>query len=123
VHKVKTVYCQSTVYLSLSLLFTVTFKYCFSLKAFPKYLALGIQLIGTCVASGTCLQETASHPLQSDVIKPYHSFLYTELHLKSLKKCLLLKHNSTNSNRDCFLSTECVYVQLIGQHSSEVSGT
>jgi len=28
-----------------------------------------------------------------------------------------------NSNRDCFLSTECVYVGLTGQHSSEVSGT
>jgi len=28
-----------------------------------------------------------------------------------------------NSTRDYFLATECVYVQLTGQHSSEVSGT
>jgi len=28
-----------------------------------------------------------------------------------------------NSNTHCFLSTECVYMGLTGQHSSEVSGT
>jgi len=40
----------------------------------------------------------------------------------SMKKCLLLNPNSMNSNRECFLSTECVYVELAGQHFSNVSG-
>jgi len=27
-----------------------------------------------------------------------------------------------NSNKDCFLSTDCVYVEVTGQHFSEVFG-
>jgi len=39
-----------------------------------------------------------------------------------MKISLLLNPNSRNRNRDWFLSTECVYVGLAGQHYS-VSGT
>jgi hypothetical protein len=113
--------CCLSVCLSLSLsLFVLSFHChfqvpCFSLKAFPKYMypALRIQLVGTCIANRTCLQQTVFCSLQSSVIKPYHSFLYIELCLKSLRRCLQLNPNSMNSNRDCFLSTECVYVWLI----------
>jgi hypothetical protein len=78
--------------LSLSLLFTVTFKYPVLLwRHFPKYLALRIQLNGTCVANDTCLQQTVSHSLQADIIKPYHSFLYTELHLKSFEEMFIIE--------------------------------
>jgi len=83
---------------------------CFFSKAFIRYLALGIRPLGTCrnqcmPAGVWCLQQTASHPIQCGVINPYHSFLCTELYLKSLKECLLLKPNSVNSNRDCVLTT------------------
>jgi hypothetical protein len=48
--------------LSVSLLFTVTFKYPFSfLRLLPKYLALRIQLLGTHVANSTCLQESNAY--------------------------------------------------------------
>jgi len=49
--------------------------------------------------------------------------MFIELDLKSLKGCLLLNPNSTNSNRDCFLSTVCVYAVMTSQHSSKVCGT
>jgi len=56
-------YLLSVYCLSVSLLFTVTFKYPVSLrKHFPEYLALVILLIGTCVANVTCLQQTVPHP-------------------------------------------------------------
>jgi len=57
------------------------------------------------------------------VIKPYHSFLYTELNLKSLKGYSLSNSGSMNSNSNCFLSTGCVYVGVTGQHSSKVCDT
>jgi len=40
-----------------------------------------------------------------------------------IEKSLLLNHNYMKSCRDCFLSTECVFVGMTGQHSSEVSDT
>jgi hypothetical protein len=60
---------------------------------------------------GKRLNTTALH---CGVIKPYHSSLYTELCLKSLKECVLPNPNSTN-NRDWVLSAACVYVGVTGQ--------
>jgi len=69
------VYCQSTVHLSLFLLFTVTFKYPVSLQRhFPEYCVLRLQPTRTCIANSTCLQQTASCPLDRGIIKLYHSF-------------------------------------------------
>jgi hypothetical protein len=48
-------------------------------------------------------------------MKSYHSFLYNELCLKSLKKLLLLNPKyKSSSNRDYLLTTECIYVGVTG---------
>jgi hypothetical protein len=81
--------------------------------------------MGTCVVNSACLQESNAYSklCLALYILVYHSFLNTELLLKSVKKGLLLNPNSMNSNRGYFLSMECVFVQLTGQQPSEVSGT
>jgi hypothetical protein len=62
VHKVEVVYGQSTVCLPLCLLFLYHYQVpCCSSKAFPKYVAIGIQLIGTCVVNCACLQESNAY--------------------------------------------------------------
>jgi hypothetical protein len=109
--------------------FTVTFKYPVSLQRhFTKYLALGIQLLGACVANSACLQESNAKSILCLVLYRLVQQSPTPPSCKlncilSLKKRLLLNPNSANSNRNCFLSTECVYVGVTGQHSSELSGT
>jgi len=35
----------------------------------------------------------------------------------------IIKPQFYKEHRDCFLSTECVYVEVIGHHCSVVSGT
>jgi len=114
--------------LSICLFLTVTFKYLVSLQRhFPEYPALTTArdlCSKQCMPMRVwCLPQTVSHPLHSGVIKPYHSFLYTELHVKSLQECLLWNLNSLNSNRGDFLSAECVYVGVTDLHYSEVCGS
>jgi hypothetical protein len=93
----------------------------FLFAATPKSHALEIQLLGTCVT--TCvwlikshLQQTASGPtLWYNKALPLLPVYRTVSQV--IKKMLLSNPNSVNSNRDCFLSTECVYVGVTGQHS------
>jgi len=43
-------------------------------------------------------------------MKPYHTFMYNELHFSSLKKCLLRPYYK---KRDSFLSTEWVFMEWL----------
>jgi hypothetical protein len=119
--------CVLSVYcFSLSLLFHYHFLIpCLSLKVLPK-----ISCIQNTTARGpvqqivhaykSLMSAKTSHPLHSGIKKPYHSFLYTLLCLKSLKECLLSNTIFMYSNRDFFLSIGCVYVGVTGKHSSEI---
>jgi hypothetical protein len=69
-----------------------------------------------------CLQQTVSCPVYSGIIMPYHSSVLNCI-WSNWKNCLLSNPNCMNSDRDCFLSTECVFVGLTGQHSLEVSSS
>jgi len=76
-----------------------------------------MQLLGTCAANCTCLQESNIYSelcliLYIDVM--YHFILYTEPHLKSMKECFL-NVNYMNNNKDCFFSKECVYMRVAHQ--------
>jgi hypothetical protein len=67
----------------------------------------------TCKVNCVHLDEPYVIVLHFVAVKHCHSFIYNELCFVSLKIYLLLISECKNNKRDCFLSTECIYVEWL----------